>query len=255
MPHRGIGRRTVIAAAVVGSAAGALAACAPVPDTPPQAPRHRTPAPGRTPSPTAHRIEQWGRELLAAADAGDAEAAARLLDLGADIEARDEEGRSPLMLAVLADRVDAATVLVERGADPDALDGLGDTPWVNCGVTGSVAMMRALLPAGPDLEIPNRRGGSPLHPASERGHADYVREVLAATEIEAVIDRVNYNGWTALLEAVALGDGGEPHQEIVAHLLDAGADTTISDRYGRTALETARQRGYNEIAALLEAAA
>ncbi|WP_442904749.1 ankyrin repeat domain-containing protein [Glycomyces sp. MUSA5-2] len=189
--------------------------------------------------------------MLAAADAGDADEAARLLGLGAEVEVRDEEGRGPLMLAALADRVEAARVLVAHGADPDARDDLGDTPWVTCGVTGSVAMMRAILPAAPDLEVPNRRGGSPLHPAAERGHADYVREVLAATDIAAVVDRVNYNGWTALLEAVALGDGGEPHQEIVALLLDAGADAAIRDRNGRTALDHARDRGYEVIADLL----
>ncbi|MFG3339413.1 ankyrin repeat domain-containing protein [Glycomyces sp. NPDC048151] len=248
-PRKGIGRRAVIAAGL-----GALAACTPVPDAP-RAPRTRTPGPARTPAPTGRQAERWGGELLDAARSGDAREAARLSELGADIEVQDGEGRSPLMVAVLEDHVAVAAVLVERGADPDARDGLGDTPWVNCGVTGSVGMMRALLPAGPDLEIPNRRGGSPLHPASERGHADYVREVLAATDIETVIDRVNYNGWTALLEAVALGDGGGPHQEIVAHLLDAGADRSSRDRHGRTALEVARRFGYTEIAALLEASA
>ncbi|WP_425556167.1 ankyrin repeat domain-containing protein [Glycomyces endophyticus] len=197
-------------------------------------------------------VEAWNRDLLAAAGAGDAAAVVRLLGLGASVEARDGEGRGPLMLAALADRVEAARVLVERGADPDARDGLGDTPWVTCGVTGSVAMMTAILPAGPDLAVPNRRGGSPLHPAAERGHADYVREVLAATDIESVIDRVNYNGWTALLEAVALGDGGAPHREIVAALLDAGADAAVRDRNGRTALEHARSRGHREIADLLD---
>lgn len=247
-PRKGIGRRAVMAAAL-----GAVAACAPVPEAQetPSSPRYGAPEPGRTSAPSERGIEQWSGELLAAAGSGNAEEAARLLGLGADVEVRDEEGRSPLMLAVLGDHAAVAEVLVERGADPDALDDAGDTPWVNCGVTGSVAMMQALLPAGPDLAIPNRRGGSPLHPASERGHVDYVWEVLAATDIEAVIDRVNYNGWTAMLEAVALGDGSEPYQEIVALLLEAGADTTIRDRHGRTAYEHARDRGYQVIEELL----
>ncbi|THV41187.1 hypothetical protein [Glycomyces buryatensis] len=53
-------------------------------------------------------------------------------------------------------------------------DDRGDTPWGNTGVTGSVAMMRTVLEAGPDLSIPNRVGGTPVHPASERAGADYV---------------------------------------------------------------------------------
>ncbi|GAA2272126.1 hypothetical protein GCM10009853_027300 [Glycomyces scopariae] len=250
--RKGIGRRAALAAGL-----GLLAACAPVPE-----PRHRVqegprpgadgPGPGMVEGTVEGTVEEWNGSLLAAAGAGDAEEAARLLGLGAQVEVRDGEGRSPLMLAALADRVAAARVLVSWGADPDALDDLGDTPWVTCGVTGSVAMMEALLPAGPDLSVPNRRGGSPLHPAAERGHADYVREVLAATGIETVIDRVNYNGWTALLEAVALGDGGGPYQEVVALLLDAGADASIRDRNGRTAIEHARTRGHTVIAELLE---
>ncbi|MEU6249600.1 ankyrin repeat domain-containing protein [Glycomyces sp. NPDC047010] len=242
--RKGIGRRLVLAAGL-----GTLAACAPVPE-----PRgHRSARETeRTVQQVPGSVEDWSRELLEAAGAGDADAAARLLGRGAEVDVRDGEGRSPLMLAALADHVAAARVLVEYGADPDARDDLGDTPWVTCGVTGSVAMMHAILDAGPDLEVPNRRGGSPLHPASERGHADYVREVLAATGIAAYIDRVNYNGWTALLEAVALGDGGGPHQEIAALLLDAGADASIRDRNGRTALDHARERGYGVIADLLE---
>nr|WP_204745187.1 ankyrin repeat domain-containing protein [Glycomyces paridis] len=240
----------MVLAAGLGLAAGPLAACAPDPE--PRERGSRSPsASGRTARPGEGLLAQWDADLLEAAGAGDAASVTALLDRGARIEARNEDGRGPLMLAALADRVEAATVLVERGADPDATDDLGDTPWVTCGVTGSVAMMRVIWEAGPDLTVPNRRGGSPLHPASERGHADYVREVLATTGIESVIDRVNYNGWTALLEAVALGDGGEPHQEITAMLLDVGADASLRDRNGRTALDHARARGYGVIEDLL----
>ena len=49
-----------------------------------------------------------------------------------------------------------------------------------------------------------------------------------------------------------LGDGGEAHTEIVRMLLEAGADTSIADREGVTALEHARERGYAEMARLLE---
>ena len=77
---------------------------------------------------------------------------------------------------------------------------------------------------------------------------DYVREVLK-TGID--VNHVNNLGWTALLEAVILGDGGEAHTEIVRLLLAAGADRSIADRDGVTALEHARRRGYAEMVALL----
>ena len=61
----------------------------------------------------------------------------------------------------------------------------------------------------------------------------------------------NYLGWTALLEAVILGDGGPTYQKIVNLLLNGGADPTISDKQGVTALEHARAGKMNEIARLL----
>ena len=65
------------------------------------------------------------------------------------------------------------------------------------------------------------------------------------------VNHVNDLGWTALLEAVILGDGGARHQEIVRILLAAGADPAIADSDGVTPLQHAEQRGYHEIAALL----
>lgn len=127
------------------------------------------------------------------------------------------------------------------GADADALDHQNDTPWLVTGGTGSVAMLESLAPANPDLSILNRYGGNSLIPASERGHVDYVRPVLA-TGID--VDHINQCGWTALLEAVILGDGGKDHQEIVRLLLSGGADPSIADRDGVTALQHARARGH-----------
>ncbi|WP_245618463.1 ankyrin repeat domain-containing protein [Knoellia aerolata] len=188
-------------------------------------------------------------ELLAAAGVGDADRVAVALRAGADIEARDEGRRTALLLAAASDRIEVARLLVAMGASPDALDDRHDTPWLVTGVTGSVPMLEALLPAGPDLTIRNRYGGVSIIPASERGHVDYVRRV-AQTGID--IDHVNDLGWTALLEAVVLGDGGATHQEVVRVLLAAGADRSIADKDGVTALEHARTRGYTAMAAILE---
>ncbi len=187
--------------------------------------------------------------LLRAAERGDADEAARALRAGADIETRDALHHTPLLLAVTEDHVDVARLLVAMGADPDALDHQHDTPWLVTGVTGSVPMLEALLPARPDLGILNRYGGTSLIPASERGHVDYVRRVLK-TGID--VDHVNRLGWTALLEAVILGDGGPAHQQIVGLLLAAGADPTIPDKDGVSALGHARARGHTALVRLLE---
>jgi len=186
--------------------------------------------------------------LLKAAADGDADTVAAALRAGANIEARDSHRRTPLLLAVTNDHVAVADVLVAMGASADALDDRHDTPWLVTGVTGSVPMLEALLPADPDMTIVNRYGGVSVIPASERGHVDYVRRVVR-TGID--VNHVNGLGWTALLEAVILGDGGPAHQEIVKILLAHGADRSIADHDGVTALEHARQKGFDAIAALL----
>jgi ankyrin repeat protein len=198
---------------------------------------------------TSDPVKEPDAALLAAAARGDADAVALALRAGADLEARDGKERTALLLAATGDHVDAARLLVAMGADPDALDDRHDTPWLVTGVTGSVAMLEALLPAGPDLTIRNRYGGVSVIPASERGHVDYVRRVVQ-TDID--VNHVNDLGWTALLEAVILGDGGDRHQQIVRILLGAGADHSIADRDGVTPLEHARRKGYAAITRILE---
>ena len=69
----------------------------------------------------------------------------------------------------------------------------------------------------------------------------------------APLDHVNNLVWTALMEAVVLGDGGPDHTAIVRMLLEAGADPAIPDRDGITPLQHAQRRGYTEIAQFLAA--
>jgi ankyrin repeat protein len=75
-------------------------------------------------------------------------------------------------------------------------------------------------------------------------------KILLATAIDK--DYVNKLGWTALLEAVILGDGGSAHTEIVRLLVAAGANVNLSDRDGVTPLAHARRRGFAGIGRILE---
>lgn len=201
---------------------------------------------------TAHPLSPADRALLEAADHGDLDAVRSALAAGATVEARDAEGRTPLLRAALADRVPVARLLVEAGADVNAQDARLNSPWLVTGITGSVPMLRALLPGGPDLTRRNRYGGVSVIPAAERGHVAYVRAVLTETAID--VDHVNDLGWTALLEAVLLGDGGPAHQEIVDLLLAHGADPHLADADGVTARAHAEGRGFRTIAEALRTA-
>jgi len=189
--------------------------------------------------------------LVDAAERGDAAAVRSLLEDGADVNERRGDGRTAVTAAALGDHVEVARVLIAAGADVDLQDADRNNPLLVTGETGSVAMLRAVLRGEPDLGATNRYGGVALIPASDRGHVDYVRAILAETAID--VDHVNNLGWTALLEAVILGDGGPAHVEIVRLLLEAGADRALADRDGVTALDHARERGYDDMVALLDA--
>lgn len=240
-----VGLVLVMVSALAAACSGPSAT--PQPTSSPAAPSPTTATPNPYADTTQSELDQM---LLDRASDGDTDEVDDLLQAGADTETRDAKRRTPLLLAVTGDHVAAARLLVTAGADADALDDQSDTPWLVTGVTGSVEMAQVLLPADPDLTIRNRYGGISHIPASERGHADYVDFVLENTAIE--VDHVNDLAWTALLEAVILGEGTQRWQRIVQSLIDHGADVSIADRDGVTPLQHARNRGFTEIATIIE---
>jgi uncharacterized protein len=192
------------------------------------------------------------QRLLAAAAVGDAAAIARALADGADPDARDADGTPATMLATRGGQVEALRALVEAEADVDAQDATLDNPMLYAGREGLLDILRAVTEAGADPTITNRYGGVALIPASERGHIEVVRYLLDETDID--VDHVNRLGWTALLEAILLSDGGPRHQAIVELLIENGADVDLADGDGIRPLAHARARDRSEIVALLEAA-
>lgn len=190
------------------------------------------------------------QDLIAAVVSKNVGGVTRALESGADVETRDSTNRTPLLIASLNDDLDSAKALVAAGANPNTQDDMLQSAWLVTGVTGSVAMLELLLTANPppDLKLRNRYGGVSVIPASERGHVDYVRRVLK-TGVE--VNHVNNLGWTALLEAVILGDGSSKYADICGILLEAGA-RDIPDKDGVGPLEHARKRGQREVAKVLE---
>src|SRR3954449_6826272 len=227
-------RRLFLALLAVG-AASVLGACA-------TSPRPASASPGATVN---------GVELHEAAAAGDLAEIRRLVAAGRDVDARDAAGRTPLMAATVARQADAVGVLIEAGADVDIRDDRLDNAFLYAGAEGLLDILRLANEAGADPALTNRFGGTALIPASERGHVEVVRYLLDETDVD--VDHVNDLGWTALLEAVILGNGGPAHVEIVRLLLQHGADPSLPDRDGVTALEHARRKGHAEMVALLEA--
>ena len=142
--------------------------------------------------------------------------------------------------------------MIAAGADVNAKDDILDTPFLYAGAEGRDDILKAILATGKaNLKDTNRFGGTALIPAADHGFPETVR-ILLGTGIN--IDHVNNLGWTALMEAVILGDGGPRHQQIVQMLLARGAQVNLADREGVTPLQHAVQRGQPEVAALLRAA-
>jgi len=192
-------------------------------------------------------------ELIEAAARGDLAALRRLLDAGAELDARDASGRTAVLAATQGGHVAAARWLIERGADVNAQDRIQDSAFLLAGARGHTEIVRAALPKADPKRL-NRYGGTALIPACHYGHVDTVRVLLEWKGANRVdVNHVNRLGWTALLEAVILGDGGAAHTEIVRLLLAHGADRRIADREGVTPLEHARRRGQTAIVQLLSA--
>ena len=126
------------------------------------------------------RNENGATPLFWAAEAGHADAIAALLEAGADPEARNENGATPLFWAAEAGHADAIAALLEAGADPRAR-GVNDlTPLHWAAFFGNVDAIAALLEAGAD---PKARGGmvghTPLHTAAILDHAGAIIALLA----------------------------------------------------------------------------
>ena len=187
--------------------------------------------------------------LIEAAAAGDVQRIRKLLAAGADPNARGDGGTTALLAATKARQPDAFQALLDGGADVDLQDGRLDNPFLYAGAEGILDILRLATDAGADPAITNRYGGIAIIPASERGHVETVRFLLTETDVD--VDHVNKLGWTALLEAILLSDGGPRHQQIVALLIEHGADVDLADKDGVKPLTHARTRGQSEIAELL----
>lgn len=191
--------------------------------------------------------------LFRAAHLGQADEITRLASAGADVNARDGHGRTPSLVAAFASQDAVLQALADAGADMNAQDRVGYDAVTIAAVADDPDFMSLALSLGnrPDL-IHTNWDGTALIAASELGNDEVVRRLIKAG---APLDHVNNLGWTALIEAIVLGDGGPRQVATVKALVEAGADRTIADSGGMTPLQLAEDRGYADIIAILKQAA
>jgi ankyrin repeat protein len=201
--------------------------------------------------PSAAELSSY-RGLHEAAARGSVDDIRRLVREGASLNARDSNGRTPLHVAAFQGHGAAARALIEAGADPHLLDNQRYDAVTIAAVRNDVRTLAALLASGASAKlVTSIYDGTALIAAAHLGHDEIVRELIRAG---APLDHLNNLGWTALLEAVILGDGGPQHTETVRALVGAGADLDIADRQGMTPLQHAKRRGYAGMVSILERA-
>ena len=188
--------------------------------------------------------------IFLAAHLGDVAAMRRLIADGTEVNARDRRGRTPAHVAAFASNDIALRTLAEAGADMNALEGQAYDVVTIAAVADDPELMSLAIDLGNDPGlITSPYDGTALIAAAHLGHVEVVRRLIAAG---APLDHINNLHWTAVMEAVVLGDGGSNHQAVLDALLDAGADRTIADREGLTPLDHAKVRGYSAMVERLE---
>lgn len=176
----------------------------------------------------------------------------RIISTKENVELKNAKRQTPLMYAVYREANEIAILLMEAGADVNAQDDILNSPFLYAGAEGNLQVVKKALQHGADFAVFNRYGGTALIPAAEKGHIEVVKLLVNTSGFPK--DHVNKLGWTALMEAVVLGNGGKTHTTIVEELIKGGVDVNIPDKEGISALSHAKKRNFTAIVELLEAA-
>jgi hypothetical protein len=202
-------------------------------------------------APTEHDLQIYAG-LHAAAANGDVAEIEKLIAAGEKPNIQDSNSRTPLHVAAFRRQYAAAQALLRLGANPNAMDAQRYDIVTIAAVQNDLEMLKiALAGGGSARNVTSPYDGTALIASAHLGHVDVVRMLI---EARAPLDHVNNLGWTALIEAVVLGNGDKNHIDVVEALVKAGADVDIKDRQGNTALAHARQRGYADMVKFLEPA-
>lgn len=200
-------------------------------------------------APSTHEYDRYDADFKAIYD-GDVATVRERLKNGMAPDKRDDRSRTPAHIAAYRSHDEILRLLVEAGTDINALEYMAYDVITIAAVANDVELLELALGLGGNAgNVTSPYDGTALIAAAHLGHDEVVRILL---EAGAPVDHVNNLGWTALIEAVILGDGSARYAKTVKHLLAHGADPDIADRQGLTPLDHARRLGYSRLIPLLD---
>ena len=162
----------------------------------------------------AGELEDW---LIDAAEVGNLAGVNQLLARGAYVDAKNDDGNTPLIIATWRGHTEIVRDLIAGGADVNALEHIyGGPPLIIAAWRGNTGIVQALIKAGANVDgRDNMYGLTPLITAAQHGHTDIVQALIKAL---ANVNARDKDGFTALMKATRRG-----HTEIIALLKEAGA--------------------------------
>jgi ankyrin repeat protein len=170
-----------------------------------------------------------------------------LLRHGAAVDNQTEEGYTPLYNAQTPE---CARILLEAGANVEGAPSfVWDTPLHRVSERpNKTDVAQVLLEYGADINAQDHFGMTPLHHACHRGNKEGVHFLI---EHGADINALDNDGQTPMMTAVSQR-GDKFANGLVEVLLQSGADHSIRDASGSTAMDMARTFGARETQAVLE---
>lgn len=151
-------------------------------------------------------------------------AALELIRDGADVNAAQGDGTTPLHWAVYGIDHELTALLLERGADPDVVNAYGSSPLAEAVKVADAELVELLLEAGADAESPNADGQTPLMLAARAGALESAQLLIEhGADVNA---RETWRGQTALMWAA-----DEREADVARLLVEHGADVNVRAKW------------------------